>query len=114
MLKFAAAARRWLEQSSPEHSREWQVKCAQYVKRIVDFWPDDDAAAIDRGELMRFRKHLLGLGLANATVNHYLATCKQILRECHERREIDHMPHLRALTPAILPLKKAGPKPAFP
>lgn len=99
MMTFAAAAQRWLDECGPEHSAEWQVKCGQYVKRIVEHFGEVPLDQVDRGRLVQFRNELLARELANSTVNHYLATCKQILRECLERREIDRVPRLRALTP---------------
>ncbi len=80
-MLFKEASRQYLENLALENGRNIPIKTRQLKQELVPYFGEIELEKINRFDVERFKRHLLEKGLAQSTINRYLAVLSQLFHK---------------------------------
>lgn len=91
-IPFAEAAGLYIENLKLENGHNIPIKQRQLKQELIPFFQDQPLDTIKRLDLERFKRHLLDKGLAESTVNRYLAVISHLFHKAVEWEWLTKIP----------------------
>jgi integrase len=91
-MDFRTAATHYIQNLELENGKNIPIKARQLKQELVPFFGTMPLERIGRPDVERFKLHLLGKGLAQSTVNRYLAVLSHLFNKAVEWGWLDRKP----------------------